>query len=219
MYRALTLLSRSDNVSRHFIDAFGHLVKFLKPLLLQIKPSYHYAEDIDMLRANSILNPMYEGLDMGKPIENYLITTIDGITTTTSATAHATNPANMQTTATVTHASVNTLSKISVHIEIMNLQKYMDYVVLVSLACPPLLYDEKCFELFKEVSTGTLFVEIFRDVVRTSYAVTFSATIRVCVYILPYVVLHSHTPVYAHKSLSLTLVFIHSLAHSLLYTF
>ena len=175
-YRALTLLSRSEHVSRHFIDAFGHLVKFLKPLLLQIKSSYHYAEDIDMLRTNGILNPMNEGLDMGKPIENYLITTIDGVTTTTSATAHATSAANMQTTATATHTSVNTHSKISVHIEIMNLQKYMDYVVLLSLACPPLLYDEKCFELFKEVSTGTLFVDIFRDVVCTRCVVSSCVT-------------------------------------------
>ena len=57
----------------------------------------------------------------------------------------------------------NNNSNISVYNESLYLQKYIDYIVLVHLACPPLLYDDPCFQLFRQVTGGILFIEIFRD--------------------------------------------------------
>ena len=51
------------------------------------------------------------------------------------------------------------------HLEMVRLRKYVDCVIFVHLACPPLLYDDFCLELFKQVAGGILFVEIYRDVV------------------------------------------------------
>ena len=60
-------MARSDNLNRHFIDAFGSLTKQLKPLLLQVKAALLYAENVDTMRNNHILNPMYDGNEMGRP--------------------------------------------------------------------------------------------------------------------------------------------------------
>ena len=50
--------------------------------------------------------------------------------------------------------------------EIQNVRKYADYVLLISLACPPLLYDDFCYDLFKQVASGVQFVHVYRGVVR-----------------------------------------------------
>jgi uncharacterized Fe-S cluster-containing protein len=69
------------------------------------------------------------------------------------------------------------MSNLSAYTEIINAEKYSDFVVFVHIACPSLFFSSDSLELFDAVASGLLFVCIFRDLVSWSSL----ACISVCV--------------------------------------
>ena len=53
---------------------------------------------------------------------------------------------------------------LSLYEEVMDLEKYCDFAVLVALSCPAVLFDDQCRAAFEGVASSRLVVRLFRDV-------------------------------------------------------
>jgi hypothetical protein len=61
------------------------------------------------------------------------------------------------------YAPISASNTYPAHVAIMNASKAHDYVLFGAMACPSLLFNAECFDLFKSVAKGYMFTGIFRD--------------------------------------------------------
>ena len=146
-----SLIAHSEDVYLHFITSFKNLssnstsstnnINKFKNMVLQFKSSIIYGDDIEKLTSSSVLNFMLEGEEMGLPCKEKMPKPLQG----------GSDPEN------------DLYTNLSAYSELMNYNRYINYVICSILAVPILLYDADVFQLYQIVGSKRNFISIFRD--------------------------------------------------------
>ena len=79
-------------------------------------------------------------------------------------------------------ATITRGSSLSAYGEIMNAEKYHEYIVFAHLACPSLLFQADSLMLFDMAASNVLFVSIFRGLVRVVQSIVlYCSSVLSCV--------------------------------------